>query len=114
LTNLGSAVGFSCKRKIKKGAKTSRGVTILERERLVLCKVSKANVGHDPNTLLQALKRQARNDDAQRAETEQGCKPLKSGAHDNLVSELRSYPGGSDARSAKASCEARSRAQKRA
>jgi len=84
LTNLGSAVGFSCKRKIKKGAKTSRGVTILERERLVLCKVSKANVGHGPNTLLklnarggnaqskelQALKRQARNDDAQRAETE--------------------------------------------
>jgi len=37
LTSLGSEVGFSYKRQIKKGAKTSRGVTILERERLVLC-----------------------------------------------------------------------------
>jgi hypothetical protein len=84
LTNLGSEVGFSCKRRTKKGAKTSRGVAILERECLVLCILSKANVGDSPNTLLrlkarggnaqgrepQALKRQARNDDARRAETE--------------------------------------------
>jgi len=86
-TNLGSEVGFSCKREIKEGAKTSRGVAILERERLVLCKLSKANVGDGPNTLLrlkarggnaegrepQALKRQARSDKAQRAEAERQC-----------------------------------------
>jgi len=41
-TNLNSEVGFSCKREIKEGVKTLRGVAVLERERLVLCKLSEA------------------------------------------------------------------------
>jgi len=103
---LGSEVGFSCKREIKEGAKTSRGVAILEREHLVLCQLSKANVGDGPNTLLrlkaksgnakgrepQALKRQTQSDKSQRAETKDKCKALKGAIHNNLVSERRSKP----------------------